>query len=59
MSPGANSGARLPYSDLYAASAASAYMSEWGFDAAREADMRLKAETVIATARRAILSRSR
>jgi hypothetical protein len=32
-------------------------MSEWGFDAAREAGMRRKAESVIASASSAILGR--
>jgi len=50
--------AHLPFWELYAASAALAFMSEWGLDPAREADMRRKAASVIADARGAILRRS-
>jgi aminoglycoside phosphotransferase (APT) family kinase protein len=49
--------AHLPFWELYAASAAAAFMSAWGLHPAREADMRAKAESVIAEARRAILRR--
>jgi aminoglycoside phosphotransferase (APT) family kinase protein len=50
--------ANLPFWELYAASAAAAYMSQWGLDPARELDMRAKAESVIAAARLAILRRA-
>lgn len=45
----------LPFWELYAASAAAAFMGEWGLDPQREADMRRKAGDVIAEATRAIL----
>jgi aminoglycoside phosphotransferase (APT) family kinase protein len=47
--------ARLPVWELYAASAAAASMSDWGLPPEREADMRHKAQTVIAAARAALL----
>jgi len=46
---------RLPLWELYAASAAAASMSQWGLPPEREADMRAKAEAVIAAARTALL----
>lgn len=47
----------LPVWELYAASAAAASMSDWGLPPEREADMRAKAQTVIAEARAALLMR--
>ena len=47
--------ASLPVWELYAASAGAASMSDWGLPAEREADMRHKAQTVIAAARAALL----
>jgi len=46
---------RLPVWELYAASAAVASMSDWGLLPEREADMRNKAQTVIAAARATLL----
>jgi aminoglycoside phosphotransferase (APT) family kinase protein len=50
--------AHLPFWELYAASAAATCMGQWGLPAAREADMRSKAASVVASARRAILGGS-
>jgi aminoglycoside phosphotransferase (APT) family kinase protein len=47
--------ASLPVWELYAASAGAASMSDWGLPPEREADMRHKAEAVIAAARAALL----
>jgi len=46
---------RLPVWELYAASAAAASMSDWGLRPEREADMRYKAQNVIAAARTTLL----
>jgi aminoglycoside phosphotransferase (APT) family kinase protein len=46
---------RLPVWELYAASAAAASMSDWGLPPDREADMRNKAQNVIAAARATLL----